>query len=322
MAATTTAGRAQRKVGLFFAALLVLVAVLLFALAAMRPAGDVLAALYTAVGGVFLGIAVPPALSLPRLLRDVIDKDRQDQREAHEVSELARSTTDLGFKLVSEDWESLAGSSGVGAQIRDRLASDRGPSTWYFLTLNPVGFFSKDWFSAAIIPAMRRGVKIRWAYIPIDGACDESLRNFLDTQDPHPSEDRRKRLDSAIESLEASVTNLKNSADNTISKLTADRVSLEPSSFQICASRIPHPFLAFVSVESDDNPLRGYALVHPYQMYGGEKRWGMYLEGPGEIFQQYAASVINHFKLGVARGYMQQVWPTVDTVAAAQKPPD
>lgn len=50
-------------------------------------------------------------------------------------------------------------------------------------------------------------------------------------------------------------------------------------------------------------------------MYAFSRRWGMYLESPGEIFEQYAQSILSLFSDVTSRRYLKLIWSSQTMVS-------
>ncbi len=96
-------------------------------------------------------------------------------------------------------------------------------------------------------------------------------------------------------------------------------------SFELYESKIPHFYLAFLSVpghlSQDDKvpisaPKGTYGFVQLYQHFVTDyvkpdyvKRTGLYLESPGAVLDYYFWSTVQLFHEGVKRGYLHRTYP-------------
>jgi hypothetical protein len=306
---------ARKKVVRGFSFLLFVIAGLIFLLAAAtRKVEGPYFQILLSIGGVMLGLAAQRWLNISAMLRNVVEEDRAFQTEQARMGELGRMATDMGIRKLSSRWGALASAIDDGSEIRQRLGEDTAPRNWYFLTTNPTGFLDKGWMRDVIFPAIWRGIRIKWAYIPLavgqQGPIDRTKQVFWDVQSAHPSPNLEERLRSASQGLAVHEADLIHSAELIKAHVLREMGRIESDFFEIYASELMHPFLGFLSVVPLEKAPAGFAIIQPYQIYGhGNRRWGMYLESPGEVFEQYALSVLTHFSDGVTRGYLRLVWP-------------
>lgn len=236
---------------------------------------------------------------------------RKSAREAvvKEVDKSIRFGYDmhrLGITRVAKDWRDIRDDP----VVRQRLARSMAGSVWLFMNCNPHGF--SDHWGTHIIRALLRGVQIYWLYFPFDPETDEhavgtSLHGYIEAQVPGRALFEARSIAAAVERVK-----YWNEAARAEGGACVGQIQL----FQ---SRVPHPYVAFLSVRrtSDDNdslvsmrtltPQDGdWGLVFPYQLYRleEEKKYGLLLEAPGAVFDQYYQSTIRLLVEGVNCGYV------------------
>jgi hypothetical protein len=101
--------------------------------------------------------------------------------------------------------------------------------------------------------------------------------------------------------------------------------TIQPDSIEIYESLVPTTYLALLATRRQEDSRtvgaqikkprgekHGIALVYPYVMLPlspPASQWGMVLESPGKLYEQYATSIIRFFEEGQNRGYLRRIWP-------------
>jgi hypothetical protein len=227
----------------------------------------------------------------------------------------------FGINDMAANWMDLTTPTGVGQRLLIELERFNENDIWYIVTINPQGFMGQ-FFEEAILPAIKRGVRIRWAYVHLpdeeEGDGGKTLRDWWDSQYSLASLwMREESLMSAKNSLQNNLSEIKRRIREEVVKGTISENSIE-----LYESQIPTTYLGLlairrpksepVSAEIIGEGTSGIVLVHPYVMFPMPDRiprWGMVLVSPGELYKEYAKSMLCFFKEGQTRKYVQCVWP-------------
>lgn len=276
---------------------------------------DAAIATVLAVAGVF-------ATSLTRRLLDSHAKEVGNRKKLTELWE------QLGIENLVAEWKELLVPTGAGHNFRSQLREYFQDSVWYVVTINPQGF-SGEFFDNVILPALQRGVRIKWSYVRLphrNDANGRALRAWWASQYVCTS-DFEKSLDFA----ERNLANYVNQVTLHVQQ-KVEEGKIQLGSLEVYESIVPTTFLALLAVKhlhDVSGPAtnskewvkrnNGIVLVDPYIMFPvtGQQHWGMLLASPGELYQQYASSIVRFFDVGVSAGYLCRIYPGQETNGTA-----
>jgi uncharacterized membrane protein (DUF485 family) len=269
---------------------------------------DIAIAIVLAIVGVFITSAT----------RRLFDSHATDINKTMEITSLWEK---FGIAKMAAEWQDFKMSTGAGLEFRNLLKQFNQNATWHIITINPVGF-TGEFFNSVILPALENGVKLKWAYVRLpskDNDNEKNLRDWFASQYVAWTFDFEKNLSFAEINLSNNLNEIKVLVQQKI-----ERGEIPPDNFEIYESRIPTTFLALLAVNNRDaldaglswnrwlrKDKQGIVLVDPYIMFPipHQHHWGMLLAGPGELYEQYATSIIRFFDVGQSEGYLYRVWP-------------
>ena len=294
--------KAFRRAKFWFYVLVFLFAViLLFLSTKIDPSETIIRELLNKFA-ISLVIAILMQYPLSRL-GYLFDKHAAETRVALEAADLWKR---FGVGDMSADWKDLIAPTEAGQKLRDRLEGLSKDGIWYIVTINPEGLM--ELFKGVVLPAVKNGVKLRWAYVHLpreeEGGAGKTLRDWWITQYTAARHCKPKEtLDLARRNLSNHIGEIERIAQEEIAKGTIQHDSIE-----VYKSHVPTTYLALLATRKS----AGIVLVCPYVMFPlppPAPQWGMVLENPGELYEQYEKSIVRFFNEGQAWGYLHRVWP-------------
>jgi hypothetical protein len=252
-------------------------------------------------------------------LRHLFDKHADETNTALQVINLWKK---FGINEMAANWKDLMAPSGVGRGLLNELERFHKKKNWYIVTISPQGFMGQ-FFDETILPAIQRGVRIKWAYVHLpdkeEGDRGKTLCDWWDSQYSLASlSERNENLEFAKKNLANNLSEIKRRILEEVAKGTAS-----PKSIELYESQIPTTYLGLLAIKKPRGELvptgkrlgeetLGIRLVYPYVIFpmpDSVARWGMVLVSPGELYKEYAASTLRFFNEGQTRKYLRRVWP-------------
>jgi len=263
-------------------------------------------------------IAILMHISLS-LLNYLFVKHAAETRVALEAADLWQR---FGIADMSADWNDLKAPTGAGLRLRDHLERLHRDGIWYIVTISPEGF-TGEFFKEVILPAVRNGVKLRWAYVRLpseeEGDAGKALRDWWNSQYTVALHSRQEEtLDLARRNLSHNIGEIERIAQEETAKGT-----IQPNSIEVYESCVPTTYLALLATRKPrgsrstrvvskwlGRETPSIALVYPYVMFPlspPAHHWGMVLTSPGKLYEQYAESIVRFFDEGQALGYLHRI---------------
>ena len=219
----------------------------------------------------FALLKIPISL-LQERLQQGIDKENARAVEIYKLEQ-------AGIVSFARDWNEYKSNAGYGKYLRERLNNFGIGSTWYIVTINPVGL-TGGFLDEVIRPALKSGTRLKWSYVKLpssERSGDDVLTNWWESQYAlGRNQDKATTIGLAKRNLDITLENLKRclQEDITRSLYSADNISLYESS-------IPTTFLSLLAQKdaTKESKATGVAIVYPYVMFPAfeENRWGMLL---------------------------------------------
>jgi hypothetical protein len=214
----------------------------------------------------------------------------------------------LGLSGVTEHWTNfIKFNHPYGEQIRERIDKDKGPTTWYIVTVSPEAF--EPWRDILRNAVEEKGITVKWAFhAPKALENNEGIKAQWQMMLSRIPNWRDRGGAKGLEHLNARKTWL------------LQLVSDSQGRWELYESSVPHFFMAFLSVPGEHReilphqaaPGGTFGFVHLYPMLPAdyEARPAIYLEGSGPILDCYYRSIVGLFDEGVKeRHYLQRIWP-------------
>lgn len=241
--------------------------------------------------------------------------------ETNKVMEITQLWQKFGITNMAPKWQEFKSPTGIGLEFRSLLKKQfRENATWYIVTINPEGF-ADDFFNSVILPALARGVRLKWAYVALPDKDDRDrkvLRDLWASQYVAWVSDVEQNLSFAKDNLSNSLNKIELLVEQEI-----ESQHIPPDALEIYESQIPTTFLGFLAVKRVEdsheeiptnnllNDISGIALINPYTILPASPKdhWGMLLKSPGKLYLQYATSIIDFFVVGQRRKYLHRIWP-------------
>lgn len=229
-----------------------------------------------------------------------------------------------GIIHLAKNWKHLARPIEDGSIYKKLAAEYLDDSNWYIITINPKGLM-ENFFHETLIEALKHGSSVKWAYLKLpqnNNPEGQTLRDWWVSRydsSMGDAETYENKLTVTRESLEHHTGILKNSMQMYFSKGT-----IKPEKFSLYENSLPTTYLAVLAIrgiqegrenqaiedlQSSKKP--GLALVHPYQMWplSDENISGMILGNSGELYYQYATSILKFFYSQNNTQYLNKIWP-------------
>lgn len=252
-----------------------------------------------------------------RIFRVHTDEVIDDQRKAKLLSK-------YGIIHIATHWKELTRPTGEGRLFRDLGRDFIHESNWYIVSINPKGIMD-HFLHETLIDALMHGSKVKWAYLKMPEDSDEAgktLRDWWVTRydaSMGEAETYIEKLDKTRNSVNTNIQTLKSTLE-----LYFSRGMISKQNFCLYENTLPSTYLAILALRrttriqeevNQSTPFRrdtpGIVLVYPYQMYhfSDENIYGMILGNGGELYGQYASSILRFFYLGELRGHLKKAWP-------------
>jgi hypothetical protein len=225
---------------------------------------------------------------------------------------LGDNVKSLGIADVAARYKDLSKfEHSLGERFRKRVQNPGFRVTWYIVTICPEEFL--NWEMELSNAVEKHGVNVKWVYHAFDSlekneTIQAQWRLLARPWDEDQIEKAIRRQRAAIDKLNVIVAESRSK----ISKMEQQEKAHE-GGWELYESRVPHFFLAFLSVPPVDPhdkqhthaPNGTFGFVKPYPIFplDDENRCGLYLEAPGQVLDQWYHSIVELFETAVKPEY-------------------